>query len=69
MRREMHSDRAHFDVDQRRREKQRDRELDSARLLQSKDEAAKLSERNGLFSAFKPAQMSIGQRRVRMQLA
>ncbi len=65
----MRSDYAHFDVEQRRREKQRDRDLDSARLLKGKDEAAKLSERNGLFSAFKSPQMSIGQRRVRMQLA
>lgn len=65
----MYSDRAHFDVDQRRREKQQDREFDSARLLKGKDEADKLSERNGLFSAFRPDQMSIGQRRVRMQLA
>lgn len=65
----MDSDRAHFDVDQRRREKQRDRELDSAHLLKGEVDADKLFERNGLFSAFKPEQMSIGQRRVRMQLA
>lgn len=65
----MYSDAAHFDVDQRRRDKQRDRDIDSARLLNGKEEAARLSERNGLFSAFKPSQMSIGQRRVRMHLA
>lgn len=65
----MYSDRAHFDVDQRRLEKQRDREIDSACLLKSEADAAELCERNGLFSAFKSAQMSIGQRRVRMQLA
>ncbi|MBO0134244.1 hypothetical protein [Agrobacterium burrii] len=65
----MYLDRVHFDVDQRRREKQQDRDLDSARLLKSDGEAAKLSQQNGMFSAFKPAQMSIGQRRVRMQLA
>lgn len=65
----MYLDRVHFDVEQRRREKQQDRDRDSARLLKSDGEAAKLSQQNGMFSAFKPAQMSIAQRRVRMQLA
>ena len=64
----MYLDRALFDVDERRREKQRDRELDSARLLNGDAEADELRQRNGLFSAFKPEQMAIGNRRVRMQL-
>ncbi|MBB3572026.1 hypothetical protein [Rhizobium sp. BK491] len=59
----------HFNVEDRRREKQRDRELDSARLREGRVEASELNKRNGFLSAFKPEQMSLGRRRVRMQLA
>lgn len=64
----MYPDRSHFNVDQRRREKQKEREADCERLLKGRDEAAKLAQRNGLFSAFRADQMSIGRRRVRMEL-
>lgn len=64
----MYAERAYFDVEERRRDKQRDRDLDCARLVKGEVQASDLLKKNGLFSSFRPDQMSIGQRRVRMHI-
>ena len=56
-----------FNVAERRREKERARQEDLARIAQGLDTPAVVRDRNGLFSALDPARARvIGRRRIRL---
>jgi hypothetical protein len=57
-----------FNVSERRREKERARQEDLARLAQGLDTPAEVRDRNGLFSALDPARAQVLGRRRRVAL-
>ena len=57
-----------FNVSERRREKERARKDDLARIAQGADTPVQVRDRNGLFSGLDPARLRLlGRRRIRLE--